>query len=395
MKTTQGVFFSGSVTIVVHGEFPEFFFNRCVERGLMIWNVKKIDKYACRATIRLEDIDLLKSIRTGSGYKVRIKGRHGLPFVVRRLWRKKPLLIGLFLSLLMVFVLSNMVWKVEIEGVTPELEHKVTEQLREYGVQPGAWKFSLDNPSELQQRLLGDIRELLWIGITEKGTTYHLQGVEKIIVEEGESGGPQHLIARKKGVIADMYVTRGQAEVSVNDYVEPGDMLVSGIIGGEHNEEVVRAEGEVIAETWYESDVTVPLEAKFNVVTGETYNKRAITFWGVAVPYWGFGKHEYKETHEVETDRAFYFLGWKLPVGIYHKEIWEEEHYTRSQTKEEAIQSGIKQAKKELRESLPLDSIIVAEKILQQSEDNGKVKLNLYFKVHEDIAKSQPITQGD
>src|SRR5699024_2566414 len=118
---------------------------------------------------------------------------------------------------------------------------------------------------EIQKMLVEDIPELLWVGVDQKGTTYFLEGVEKVIVEEEEAEGPRHLVATKKGVIKNMYVTEGIPQVSVNDYVEPGDILVSGIINGEeetgededgeNNKELeyVAAEGEITATTWYEA----------------------------------------------------------------------------------------------------------------------------------------------
>lgn len=68
----------------------------------------------------------------------------------------------------------------------------------------------------------------------------------------------------------------------MNDYVEPGDLLVSGILKGqvvedEENEseerqeqakELVAAEAEITANTWYEVSVTVPLEFNYEEITG-------------------------------------------------------------------------------------------------------------------------------
>lgn len=61
--------------------------------------------------------------------------------------------------------------------------------------------FSIDQPNLIQQKLVEDVPELLWVGVNQRGTTYSLEGVEKLIVKEEEKQGPRNLIATKKGVI--------------------------------------------------------------------------------------------------------------------------------------------------------------------------------------------------
>ncbi|KGP73157.1 sporulation protein YqfD [Pontibacillus yanchengensis] len=395
MKRTQGVFFNGYTTFKVTGSFPEFFLNRCVENGIVIWNIKKLDESSCQANIKLEDIPKLKDLRKNMSYKISFSSRIGLPFLINAIWKRKPLVIGFLLSLILIFTLSNMVWDIDIEGVTPEIEHKIKENLDEYGVRKGAWKFKLETPSQMQQRLLNDVPELLWIGITEKGTTYHLQGVEKTIVEEKDEGGPQHLVAKKKGIIVDMYVEKGEPKVNVNDFVQPGDILVSGLIGGEDDQQAVHAKGEIIAETWYESEVSIPINVEYKVITGEKEKQYAISLFNASVPIWGFTKPDYKQSFMEEKEHPLYLFNWKIPLAFKTKYIWEQEVFEQNRSQEEAVSAGIEQAKRELSKQLPIDAKILREKILHEKKENGKVKLILYIKVQENIVKPYPITQGD
>ncbi|MDY0396719.1 sporulation protein YqfD [Virgibacillus halophilus] len=88
------------------------------------------------------------------------------------------------LSGLLILLLSNIVWKVEITGVPIDIEKKIAKELNNYGIHPGAWTFSLEPASDIQQDLLRDIPELLWVGVEKMGTTFHLEGVEKIVVKK-------------------------------------------------------------------------------------------------------------------------------------------------------------------------------------------------------------------
>ncbi|MFD2046102.1 sporulation protein YqfD [Ornithinibacillus salinisoli] len=405
MKQIQGSFITGYVTIVVKGHMPELFFQDCINKGVMVWEIKRVDKQACSGNIKLQDINKIKKIKRGKNYKVSFVNKKGYPFILSRFFRRKEIFIGMVLSILFIFFLSNIVWKVEVTGVPKDIEEKINKQLNNYGVHPGAWSFSVDKPGEIQRMLTDDIPELLWVGVHKKGTTFILEGVEKTIVEEEEVQGPRNLIATKKGVIKNMYVSKGLPKVEINDYVEPGDILVSGTLnevetsddeGEKKNKSIVVAsEGEIIANTWYETEVTVPIQANYELLTGNHEKKYYLGFGDFHLPVWGFESPDYEHTHREDTENALYFFKWKLPISFIETTLSEKTYNAIERTKEEAIQAGIQQAKQELQLQLGQDAEIISEKVLHESVENGKVKLSLYITVEEDIAKAQPINQGD
>lgn len=46
-----------------------------------------------------------------------------------------------------------------------------------------------------------DVPELLWAGVDQKGTTFYLEGVEKVVVEESDPKQPRNLVAAKKALL--------------------------------------------------------------------------------------------------------------------------------------------------------------------------------------------------
>ncbi|WP_099158544.1 sporulation protein YqfD [Virgibacillus ndiopensis] len=405
MKKIQGSYITGSVTILVTGHKPELFFQKCVKRGVPVWDIKKQGKTECSGKVRLHDIKNIKRIRRETNYKIAFIDKSGTPFLLKRITRRKEIVFGLLISILLIIFLSNIIWEVKITSVSKDTEKKIVKQLNNYGVHPGAWSLSQAPPSVLQQKLVNDIPELLWIGVSKKGTTYYLEGVEKSIVKEKEVQGPRNLVATKKGVIKNMYVSKGLSKVRVNDYVEPGDILVSGKIDpagesesdkkkNEGKSKYVTAEGEIIAETWYKTEVTVPLNANFELLTGEKEKKYSLKFGDFKVPIWGFGEPEYENIHKEINENPINFFKWELPINFVETTLNEKTYNKVKRTKEEAINVGIKQAKSELLLRLEPDAKIISEKILQETTENGKVKLILYMMVEEDIARADPI-QGD
>ncbi|MEQ6389375.1 sporulation protein YqfD [Bacillaceae bacterium S4-13-58] len=385
----------GVLTIHITGDFPEFILNRMAQSGIQIWSIKRISRNGFEAKIFLKDFNSVRQLRKGTGIKIRIRNRFGFPFIWKRFIQMKGLMIGLFSGLLTIFLLSNIVWGVSISGVSPEIEYKIEKSLDKLGVEQGAWKGSLKPPQELQNEILHDIPELLWVGIKIKGTTYQVQGVEKTIVEEEEEKGPRHLVAKKKGEIIDYFISKGNPVINVHQIVEKGDLLVDGYLEEEHETPPVAATGTVTAKTWYLSQVETPLQVKQEVVTGNHYKKYSLGIGGWNVPVWGFEDPEYNNTHVENYVHEFYFLHWKLPV------TWNETIFLEKEAKEikrsikDAVMVGLEDARNQLLSELESDAEIRNEKILRRSTNNGKVKMTIEFTVYEDIAKPQPITQGD
>ncbi|WP_085991871.1 sporulation protein YqfD [Oceanobacillus senegalensis] len=408
MRQVQGTFFTGYVTIVVKGNNPELFFQMCTKRGITVWNIRKLEQDTCEGNIKIADIKEVRKLIRRTEYKLSFTKRKGYPFLYKRFIRKKPLLVALTLSILLALFLSNILWKIEITNVPKEIEEKIEKQLDRYGIHRGAWIFSLESPNTIQQKLVEDVPELLWVGVDQKGTTYYLEGVEKVIVKEEQRSGPRNLIATKKGVIKNMYVAKGQPMVQVNDYVEQGDLLVSGEINGNEDKsdqedeekkekavDYVAAEGEITAQTWYEVKATVPLQYNYEKLTGNKEKKYFLELGDFRLPIWGFRNPDFDAIHYEINEKPINFLRWELPIKIVDTVLSEKKYLQGERTQEEAIKLGIKQAKSDLLLELGPDAKILSEKVLHESMDHGKVKLTLYLTVEENIARGQPINQGD
>ncbi|RYG74730.1 sporulation protein YqfD [Lentibacillus lipolyticus] len=411
MKHIQGSLLTGYVTVRVEGRYPELFFQKCAEQGIIAWGIQKKSETTCVGNFKLQDISGLRKLKWGTNYKLAFTSRRGLPFLMRRFMKRKEVLLALALSVLLIFCLSNIIWEVKITNVPKDLEEKISKQLDEYGIHRGSWTFTLEPPSEIQQQLMNDIPELLWIGVQQKGTTYVLEGVEKTIVEEEEEevDGPRNLVASKKGVIEKMYVSKGQPKVRVNDFVKEGDVLVSGKLPNsdeenadgkedekkEESHELTAAEGEVLAKTWYETEVTVPLSASTELLTGEKKTKYHLKISSFELPIWGFGDPDFEKVHRERNEKDLFFFKWKLPVTFVETIVSEKKQQQGKRSKEEAIDIGIRQAKKELLLKLGPDAEITSENVLQQTTENGKVKLILYMVAEENIVRQEPIDQGD
>ncbi|MGE7302464.1 sporulation protein YqfD [Priestia megaterium] len=395
MKNGWTNFVIGTVRIRIVGKGIERFLNNCVRQQIMISNVHKVDGQLATATILLKDVKKIRILIRNADCKIYfIRGR-GFPFLTKRLIKNSGFALGFLSFFIILGLLSNMVWKVEISGAEPQTEHQMTKQLAKIGVKRGEFQFLLESPEKIQRYLTDNMNNITWVGVEVRGTSYHFQVVEKNEPKPQQKTPYQHLIAKKKAIITNLFVEKGQPLVKVNDFVNEGEVLVSGIIGNEKNKKVVAAKGKVYGETWYKSEVEVPLKTDFQVLTGNGYTKHYLDFQAFKMPLWAFNKEKYGSKVTEKVEHPLYFFKWKLPLSYEKVAVREEQNSQRVYSKQEAVEKALEIGRKKLLSTLGEDAKIKGEKVLHQEQDNGKVRLSIHYQVIENIANTQPIIQGD
>ncbi|WP_419881430.1 sporulation protein YqfD [Peribacillus sp. B-H-3] len=387
--------YKGYVKVKAYGRGIERLINTLTKQGIPIWNVRRSGTDEILFLMEFREISRLRQAVRKSDCKVKFEGGFGGPFFLKRMRKNSGFVAGLFAFLFCIFMLSNMVWGIQIHNAKPQTEHAIRKELDRMGVKIGKVQFFVDDPETIQRKLSDRISALTWVGVELKGTTFHFQVVEKKQPKAVKKTSPQNLIASKKAVITYMFVEKGQSMVKVHDYVGKGQLLVSGFIGNPESPKIVPAKGVIMGETWYRATAEVPLATKFSVYNGDENVRHYLKLWNMSIPVWGFKNPGYKKYVEEETVKPFHFLQWELPFSYKVKTKRSKEEITRIYTEKEAVAKAMADAKKHLEKKLPDDARITGEKILHESIENGKVKLSIHYQVIENIAAGQPIIQGD
>ncbi|MBS4194725.1 sporulation protein YqfD [Bacillus sp. FJAT-49870] len=395
MKNQWLTFITGRVLVKAEGKGIERLINRLAQSGLIMWKVKKQKSGDVLFFIALPDLPKFRNAARKADCSISFIRGEGLPFILKRTQRNSGFLVGIVLFFLIAFMLSNVTWGIEIKGADPETEHKIRKELTQLGIRVGTFHMLNDKPDVIQQKLTDRIDNITWVGVELKGTTFHFNVVQKNEPKKPELKSPSNIVAKKKAVIADLFVEKGKPLVKINQYVEKGQVLVSGVIGSDDKPKLVSATGEVWGITWYNTKVEFPLKSHFQVYSGEEIRRHYIGAGKISIPFWGFKRINFKQ-YEIETiDHDLFFLGWKLPIKYSERTIRENEKMPRSLTKDEAMAAAIELARRDVENNIPADARVDREYILQQEVDNGKVKLSINFQVIENIAEERPIIQGD
>ncbi|MBB6448832.1 hypothetical protein HNR44_000781 [Geomicrobium halophilum] len=391
----------GLVEMKVEGDHLESFINQCVANKVVLSEIRRTSRGdKLQATIRISDVKSLRKVAKETNVSVRFGRRRGF-YVIRWLGQRRfGFVFGALVFCVLLILLSQMVWRIDIEGASPGIEHEIREWATEVGLEPGQPQWQLPPEAEIQQRVTEEVPGATWIGVERRGTSYHFHVVEQHLAEEEEHVDPRNLVAAKNGVIRDIFVEHGSAEVSLNTYVERGDVLVSGRIGREESDEDEREEiaaiGEVRAETWYRGTIALPFKISGEVFTGERTRSLALQMFGEEWLFWGQNAERLYENYESETTQLYiplYFVD--IPLPIERTSYDEKVIVERSYEEDELIEIAKHLGQRQLLRSLASDAEVISANILQEQTDNGKVKLSIHYEVEEDIAIEAPITQGD
>ncbi len=259
----------GTAELLVLGPEPEKLLERSREAGIVLWNVRSVDKCSLLLELSQRDLPGLEQLGEKLGYSVRIRRLSGGSEDRALLRRRRGLLLGLVLALGLLLVSSLFLWQVEVQGCGVLSQGEVLRALASCGVEPGRFRPGID-PESVKSRVLLELPSLEWLSVNISGSR------ATVLVREREDRPallservPTELRAARAGIVRRVTVLSGRSPLEPGDAVLEGDLLISG--EPERLEGKLPPEpplGEVWAETWYEISAVCPLEMLWLQETG-------------------------------------------------------------------------------------------------------------------------------
>ena len=191
-------------------------------------------------------------------------------------------------------------------------------------------------------------------------------------------------MAAKSGIINDIKVEQGEVLVNINDYVNEGDILVTGVIN--YNEEMKRttcASGEIYATTWYTVDVKIPFEYSEYVETGK---KKYNIVWE--------NDGNKKQILRERFDSYNSYLKNILKIfdfNLYVETEMETKKITKTYTEDEALEVGINKAIENVLIKLGEKDEIIDKKVLKKVVNNSTMDIEVFVIVKELISTEEEI----
>ncbi|WP_159883843.1 sporulation protein YqfD [Paenibacillus puerhi] len=381
----------GIVRVEVTGAKPERLVNMLSEKRMSVWDIRYVDENRVIFHVTVRDFFRLRPLLRGTGSRLRIRGKEGLPFWLDKLEQRKFFAIGLLGFVIGIYLLSSLVWQVKVEGNEKLEAERILQAAREEGIFRMQWKFKLRQPSELSRGLQSRLPEAAWIGVEVRGTHVLVKVVEARIPVKPPLMNPRHLVASKSALVTDIFAEKGRPLVKPNTYVRKGDILISGILGDEIHTQTVVASGEVKGIVWYKPTVEVPLTRQYKVYTGESKTRSYLVLGSRGIQLTGYGNVPYEQTETIQDRKTLVWRSFTLPIGWLKEKVMEVQLLEQPVDEKEAAAVGLEQAKASILSDAGKHSRVVSEKILHEKAENGKVYMEVLLEVEEPIAEEQPI----
>lgn len=377
----------GHVKIKVRGRRLEEFLNECSLKKIITWDVRYRGSML-ELHIHLSDVFRLRPLLRQTGCRMHVVERQGLPFFLVRMERRKFFAAGLLLFVLGMYLLSSIVWSVQVTGTDKIPKHEVLEAAKKHGIYALQWKFKLDDPAELSRDLLSELPGATWIGVEMRGTQVQIEVVEAAQPEKQELLSPRHIVSSADAVVTEIFAERGKPLVEPNVAVKKGDILISGIIGNLEDPEdqaTVAAKGEVKGLVLYEYRIEIPLTLKYKVYTGQWHTRNYAVVGNRGLQVTGYGGPKYEHSEVITERNGVQWRNFKLPFGWMEEKVMEVEYAEEKLAIEDAREIALQQATSELKVMTGPDSEIVEHKILHEKTENGKVYMKALFEVNQSI----------
>lgn len=321
-------FINGYIEFSVSDGFSDVFFAACKKNDIILNNIHS-GKNEIIAVVRYKDFSGAKVCAEKAGMNIKLLKRSGVPYIFSKYRLRLGIPIGILVGLILFFVLSSVVWSVEISGCQSVSKYDVEKVLNENSVKVGAFTDGIDC-KVIELKLCDEVEGVLkatvnmfgckiFVDITEATETPDMLDKEQYT----------NLIASKDGEIVRCDVFAGESEVSVGMPVVKGDLLVSGVETLKDNTvRYIHSKAEIIARTVNVLSTNTALNFTAQYIA-ETAQRYSLYLFGMKIPLWFLPSTENVHTNRylVDTENTVF------PLGIIREStaIFEKSQITLSE----------------------------------------------------------------
>ncbi len=394
-------YYEGYVIIKVKGIGIEEFLNGVSRQGIYLWDMERLSRELLVARVSVTGFRRLKEIVRSVPVTVQIRHKVGLPFFWQRLRQRFILLVGALFSLVCIYLLSSIVWFIQIQGVQELDRALIVEVLKASGVQPGVWRNSVD-PRGLEKQLMLELPQLAWVGVGLRGTLLAIEVVEKAEIA-GDERMPGDIIAGKTALVTQVIPFAGQVLVAEGETVTLGQVLIDGSLpeygppGQGATERYLRAAGVIKGRVWYKGFGEASLVRYTQRRTGESCKGYYLIAgsrrweWGVSEPPYALYEEATSSTRYISWPQ----LNLVIPIQIGSVEYYELTEEKIDIDLETAKEMALRHAWEDIEAKLaPRAEILSQEMELITEERNGDflVRVKCVVEVHEEIGVFRPLS---
>lgn len=381
---------TGELEVTATGLSPEKLLNLAAKNHISLSGVRRLSYTQLCFNIGPADYNRLKKLLPEGRYKLNIGSSRGLSLMLYAFRARYCLIAGIIISIVLAFFASSRIWFVKVRGCEKVSEENVLQLLESYGLKSGA-SISGEELDEMEKRLMQDISDISWVGISRRGVNIYAYIKESSELPESTPiDKPADVIALKDGVVEKVTVLQGRAVVTQGQTVRAGDVLISGeLIYQDLPYQYIYALGDVQARIWYSGERKISLVQSETVRTGNTAVVRTMRIFGQDIPLDGENPFASYEVESREQD----VMNLGIPVTIITQTYYETEEREYSITQEEALELGKSDLEQELSAQIPQDAeILRTQSSVKAAVGENAVIVSMFIETLEQIGQTKELT---
>ncbi len=380
-------FLQGYVKFEGRSQSPDIFINSCTKNYLNIWDLY-CDKDYVSACVVSREYKSLRHIAKKSNSKIHISSKHGLPFKLSLLKKRKGLLVGLSLFFIIIYVFSNFIWSINI-NVDKEIDTKSIESsLNELGIKNGAYSKNLDLKM-IEKEVMLRQDDIAWLAINLTGSVVDVEISMKTqapSLEKDET--PCNLIASEAGQIIRSEVLAGQKEFTLFQAVEKDQILVNGIVQSEEGGVSYKhSQGKVFALVRKNICIKIPFSEERTTTLSEKISRAKLNIFNLNIPILLASRPD-GDYQEILNKQTVVLFNKKLPLSLITQQFLK--------TKTENIRLSVEDAKQRAQNALYNEFNSVADTKILHSEEifeerDDEIILNASVLLEKNIAQESSL----
>ena len=378
--------FSSSIKIKVTGRNINNFLKRLINNNINIEKVIPISYKEIDLIINYQDLDKVLKLKTI--YNIKIVRYYGKLRIIKRIKKDIFILSSLLISLLLIYTLSNVIFKVEVIHSNKNIIKLVTKELEDNGIKKYKFVKNYQEIEKIKNKILEENKDTLeWLEIIREGTKYTIRVEERIINNKPKDNKIYNIVASKNAVIKNIYAESGEKVRSINTYVKKGDIIISSDITLPNNEKISKtANGKVQGEVWYNINIEYPYQYHEIKYTGNKKKVLVLNLLNKRISFFDF--HKYKTFNR---NIKYIFNNNITPISLIYEDEYETNIINEVYDYNTAREKATTKAKEKILEKYPNIKDITNIKIINEEDKKNKISLNLFVTCLEDITEYQEI----
>lgn len=378
--------FSSSIKIKVTGRNINNFLKRLINNNINIEKVIPISHKEIDLIINYQDLDKVLKLKTI--YNIKIVRYYGKLRIIKRIKKDIFILSSLLISLLLIYTLSNVIFKVEVIHSNKNIIKLVTKELEDNGIKKYKFVKNYQEIEKIKNKILEENKDTLeWLEIIREGTKYTIRVEERIINNKPKDNKIYNIVASKNAVIKNIYAESGEKIRSINTYVRKGDIIISSDITLPNNEKISKtASGKVQGEVWYNINIEYPYQYHEIKYTGNKKKVLVLNLLNKRISFFDF--HKYKTFNR---NIKYIFNNNITPISLIYEDEYETNIINEVYDYNTAREKATTKAKEKILEKYPNIKDITNIKIIKEEDKKNKISLNLFVTCLEDITEYQEV----